>query len=96
MDSRNEKKNAKGKICSACQEHKSLSDYYSKGGRADSACKECQKRKKKTKYVATKNHDVVAGLSNIINLSTTGLIQLMKAETERLEKVIACLKKQKQ
>jgi hypothetical protein len=79
-----------------CGTIKPLNHFYSKGKRTDSACKECQKQKKKTKYVASKNQDVVARLTAILGITTQGLGRQIRSEIERLDEVIKCLQKSKQ
>ncbi len=83
------------KSCSVCNNEKPLGDFYSKGGRTDSACKACQKKKKKTKYVANKNQDVVAGLTAILGITTQALGKRIRSEIERLDEVIVWLQKSK-
>ena len=38
------------KACVRCQEHKALGDFYSKGDRVDSRCKDCAKETKRKRY----------------------------------------------
>lgn len=83
------------KICSTCGAEKPLREYYAKGKRTDSACKACQKKKKKTKYVASKTQDVVSGLTAILAITTHGLRKRIRSEIERLDEVILCLQKPK-
>lgn len=83
------------KTCSACGKTKPTKDYYSKGTRIDSSCKDCQKQKKKTKYVANKGQDVVAGLTAIFEITSQGLGRQIRSEIEKLNEVIRCLQKSK-
>lgn len=76
------------KTCSLCNESKLPGDFYSKGRRVDSACKQCQKKKKKAKYVVSKGKGLVDGLKGFIELSTSCLRKRIFSETEKLDKVI--------
>ena len=38
------------KVCTSCSKSKKISDFYSKGKRVDSKCKECVKKKKSKVY----------------------------------------------
>lgn len=84
------------KQCSKCNVVKPLSDFYSKGTRHDSACKECQKKKKQAKYVAERKQDVVAGLTSILTLTSNGIRNRITTEIKKLDEVILCLQKSKQ
>ena len=69
--------NQETKICSKCAVELPLVDYYSKGGRRDSACKKCIKAGKKTNYVTSN-----------VELSTSRLIQIFDVVYELENKMI--------
>lgn len=83
------------KTCSKCRDEKPIGEFYKKGTRVDSACKTCQKEKKKAKYVVAKNQDVAAGLKSVIDITVFGLSARIRAEVEKLDEVISCLQKTK-
>lgn len=84
-----------GKTCSACGISKPVTEFYSKGNRTDSACKDCQTQKKRAKYLANKNQDAVAGLKAVLGITTQGLGKRIRSEIEKLDEVILCLQKSK-
>jgi hypothetical protein len=82
--------------CSSCGEVKAVDCFHKKPGRKtgrDSRCKDCVSKKKKTKYVAAKNMDVVSGLKRIFEITNEGLRTKIENEIKKLEGVISCLKK---
>lgn len=86
----------KSRVCSICSEARAISEFYRKGNRLDSACKVCQREKKKAKYVAAKECDVMVGLQNILSITKCGLVEAIYSEIKKLDEVILCRQKQKQ
>ncbi len=48
--------NALEKICTSCRQKKPEADFYKKGNRRDTKCKECARNKRKRRYWREKQH----------------------------------------
>lgn len=77
------------KICSKCLVKKSKADYYSKGNRIDSRCKECVKSIKKTKYISKQEQFNFSSLMDFFKLVHTIEIQQLNRANSKLQEVIS-------
>jgi hypothetical protein len=54
--------------CTKCLSLKDVNDFYSKGNRIASECKQCKKSIKKAKYVAKASHSQCASVNKVIDV----------------------------
>lgn len=72
------------KSCTSCLKVKNLKDFYKKGSRYESICKECKKKKKRTTYVSRRKTDDFDRMMKIFNL----MLDSEEAELKRIENEI--------
>lgn len=85
------------RTCTKCLADKSIDDFYSKGNRTDSRCKECVKSTKKSKYVAQEQRMRIDSLYKFFELVTELEISALRRQTSRLdEEIKRCLQKNPQ
>lgn len=77
------------KQCTKCLARKPSKDFYSKGKRRSSKCKQCEKEEKKTNYVARKNCMDVTTLKRMFDIIYCHQILQVQSEIEKLDEVIA-------
>jgi hypothetical protein len=82
------------KLCTTCLQSLPLGRFYSKGNRSDSSCKECQKERKRTTYVAKKSEYNTDHLKRVFDLLLDFELQRTNRTNQRVQEVIdRCLKK---
>ena len=78
----------KTKKCTMCLVDLSLDNFYSKGNRLDSACKECVKSNKKAKYVSREIELNVDRLKKIFDIIVAIEIKTINTQISKLDEVI--------
>ncbi len=76
------------KICTKCLVALPIDQFYSKGNRIDSRCKECVKSTKKTKYVSAEESLRVNSLFQFFELITEIEITVINQQIQRLDEEI--------
>lgn len=76
------------KLCSTCLLTRPLAEFYSKGNRQDSACKDCTKKRKRSTYVATKPEYSVENLNNALGLLLDFELARVERVNEQLREII--------
>ncbi len=73
--------NISEKRCTTCLVSKKITEFYKKGNRIESTCKECKKDKRRTTYVSKKDTDDFDRLFRLFNL----VLDLEKSSLDKLE-----------
>jgi hypothetical protein len=81
---------AGGKICSQCGEQKPTADFYSKGTRLDSCCKECKKGARNARYISKEGEEGAKQIAQIVNLLKEHQSDDIVSFNARLEEFIRC------
>ena len=76
------------KICTICLVELPLGCFYSKGNRLDSACKNCVKTRKKTKYVTVHENLSFETLMKIFKLIQDLELEEINNEVKKVDRVI--------
>ena len=75
-----------GKVCTKCKLHKGLGDFYTKGSRPDSKCKDCAKKMRIKRYKKKKVKRSETG--RLMKIRNVKLIN--KIENDPLKRKAVC------
>lgn len=76
------------KRCTTCLQELPVTEFYSKGNRRDSICKECKKLKSRTTYVRTKKTTPLKVLNRFIDLMTEIELEMVRDLNNQISEVI--------
>lgn len=76
------------KRCTTCLQELPITEFYSKGKRRDSVCKECKKQKSKNTYVSRKKTTPLKVLNRFIDLMTEIELELVRDLQNEITQVI--------
>ncbi len=76
------------KICTKCLVEKSSNDFYSKGNRLDSICKECKRSNRKAKYVSKKQCDEFNSLTAFFEIIFDSEIEELKRLNQNCDRIL--------
>lgn len=74
--------------CTTCLQELPVTEFYSKGNRRDSTCKECKKQKARTTYVRTKKTTPLKVLNRFIDLMTEIELEMVRDLNNQITEVI--------
>lgn len=78
--------------CTTCLQELPLTEFYSKGKRRDSTCKECKKKKARTTYVRAKKTTPLKVLNRFIDLMTEIELEMVRDLNNQITEVIERVK----
>lgn len=82
-------KHSETKQCTKCLQELELTNFYTKGNRIDSRCKECTKSIKKAKYVVREQALQLDSLFSFCELVSEIELSTLKNQIHKIDEVIS-------
>ncbi|MEZ4744008.1 MAG: hypothetical protein R3B45_16430 [Bdellovibrionota bacterium] len=84
----------KGRICSKCNKQKELTEFYTKGDRIDSRCKECAKKLRVKRYKKRKKEKARRkGARRVMTINKVTFIERFETNPLRRKRLCQCVNK---